>query len=356
MKSTPASKATQAADIIKEAIAAGEWKHDLPSERTLASELRISRSCLRQALKNLTDEGIVTQATQSRRRKILKLPSSKIDSPAQQVIFLTPKLELEATIPTLIQIAELRNILGKSGHTVTTLSPTFYNHQHVKGSSLRKFTDNYPGAKWVLHQSPQHVQRWFDQESIPAVILGSRFPDISIPNIDVDLQSACRHATGHLLAQGHHRLGLIRFRTHLAGDDFALQGMTEAIAANPQHNTIPAPTIIEHNFHSDNLATTLNNLYSTPTPPTALIAVNDHHFISTFTHLMHRGLRIPEDVSMICLTDNPELKHFQPLPTYYSSGQQRIKAIARHLLNPSVKSSILVVPEMIQGKSVAKKA
>lgn len=351
MNATPTSKSAQAKEIIKRSLAKGEWQDYLPSERALANELMISRACLRQALETLTLEGYIAQSEQSKRRKVLKQP--EIDPIHSHVIFLTSRPETEATVPSLIQIAELRNNLSKSDQKLSVVAPAFYSHQNVTDATMKKFVATYPDSRWVLHQCPEHVQRWFDKQSIPAIISGSRFGGVQLPVIDVDLKSACRHATGILIAKGHRRLGLIRFRTQLAGDDLAQEGMTEAIAGSTCSEEIQRPSIIEHNFHSENLASSLNKIYTAPAPPTALIAVNDHHFISTFTYLMSKGIRIPEDVSIICLADNPELKHFHPQPTYYSCGKKRIQAISKHLHAPTLHTKTLVSPEIIHGKSVA---
>ena len=351
MHSTPTSKSAQAKEIIKEALANGEWSNFLPSERTLASELMISRACLRQALETLTLEGYIGQSKQSKRREILKQPQT---NPTQsRIVFLTSRAESEATVPTLIQIAELRNHLTKVDQKLIVLAPSFYNQKNVTDATIQKFVDNYPQVRWVLHQCPEHVQRWFNKQRLNAIILGSRFEGIQIPIIDVDLKSACRHATGLLISKGHRHIGMIRFRTQLAGDEHALEGLHAAISGSRHSAEMQPITMISHNFHSDNLVNSLEKVYSSPNPPTALIAVNDHHFISTFTYLMSRGLRIPQDVSIICLADNPELKHFHPSPVYYSSGTKRTQAIAKHLQSPNLNTNTLVLPEIIQGKSIS---
>lgn len=353
MNKTPTSKSAQATDIIKSALAKGTWHKFLPSERSLASELMISRACLRQALHVLTLEGYISKAEQSKRRKILKTP--KVQSPRHQVVFLTSCKETEATIPTLIQIAELRSLLAKNKQQLTVVAPPFFQHENVTDRTLQSFIELYPDAHWILHQSPNHIQQWFSKQSLNAVVLGSRFPGITLPSIDTDLKSASRHAAGLLLAKGHTRIGLIRFRTKLAGDDFALEGINEAIQAYEHtHSTnVPYPIVIGHNFHSENLTTTLDRAYSSSTPPTALISVNDHHMVTAYTHLMNRGLSIPDDVSLISLTPNPQFKNFQPMPTHYSCGSQHVQAIVKHLAHPIPNFTKLILPEIIHGKTVS---
>ena len=158
-----------------------------------------------------------------------------------------------------------------------------------------------------------------------------------------------------LIAKGHRQIGLIRFRSHLAGDDLALRGMNQAIQSH-RGDPLPTPIVLSHNFHVERLTLALDKLYSSSLPPSALVVLNHHHFVTAFSHLMSRGIRIPGNVSIISLSHDTLLDRLSPAPVYYTVGERLIRDLTRLILNPtkgkSSKSSLLM-PEVMPGKTVS---
>lgn len=254
----------------------------------------------------------------------------------------------------LEQFAQLRHHLAKDDRPLEFISTPAYNQPQVSDKSMCQLTNEHPGAHWVLHQCPEHLQKWFAGQSIRATLLGSPFSGIDLPSIDIDFRSASRHAAGSLLSLDHRRLCLIRFRSHLAGDDLALNGIADALA---HHHDCPAPIVLSQNFHVDNLTSMLDRLYARPTPPTGIIVVNHHHFITAYSHLLSKGIQIPNQVSIVCLTHDTLMDRLSPRPTTYSVGDRLIKKLAQMVLNPSSTnqgSRIQLIPEMQAGKTICR--
>lgn len=352
MKGIPTNKATQTARILSDAIARGEWAKHLPGERSLSRELMISRGCLREALEILTNEGVLAPVEKSKRRTILK---SKQQSRSDQVVFFTPKAAHRATPLVLEQVARLRNYLAKEGRAIEWLTSKVFNNPRTSDRTMAELVGAYPDAHWVLHQCPAHIQEWFSNHRSNATVLGSLFPGVQLTSVDIDFFSASRHATGHLLAKGHRRLGLIRFRSELAGDNQAVEGLYDALRSHRSELTLPEPLIMSHNFHTERLMSRLDQVFSSRNRPTALIVLNHHHFITAFTHLLSRKLRVPEEVSLISLSHDKVLDRFSPKPVSYSVGERLIEKLVRIIINPALtaqKKSTLLVPEMMPGNSV----
>ena len=353
MNNIPTSKVAQAASIIREAVAQGEWAEYLPGERTLARELMISRACLRQALDSLTQDGTLAPVERSKRRAIAKRPRRKNINQTRKAIFFTPEPAHKAASLVLEKIAQLRYHLSKTNMTVELVSSPAFKHPQVSNATMQQLVNEYPEAHWILHQSPEHIQRWFEQQSIRATVLGSIFADIRLPSIDIDFQSASRHATGRLIAKGHKRICMIRFRSQLAGDDLAIHGIEQAIQSH-SGETLPAPLIMSHNFHVERLTLALDKLYASNHAPTGLIVVNPHHFVTIFSHLMSRGIRIPDDVSIVSLSHDPVLDRLSPTPVSYTAGDRLIRNLAQMIINPSSRNSksLMLIPELNPGKTV----
>ena len=56
----------------------------------------------------------------------------------------------------------------------------------------------------------------------------------------------------------------------------------------------------------------LDSLFGGPTPPTALILDEAFEFHATYHHLSRRGLKIPQDVSLVCTDADPGFAWCEP--------------------------------------------
>jgi len=347
----PTNKSAQTAEILKESILKGEFGSFLPSERALSEKLLISRNCLRDALEILTSEGIIAPPQRSRKRSILV----KVGENAPEIkrcLLLTPTSEHEAPPLFLEQLAKLRYLLAESNISVESISTGLMKRQDPS-EDLQSLTDAYPNTVFVLHQAPKLIQTWFQESKLPTVVFGSLFKNISLPNVEIDFRSSVRHAVNSLLRINHKRLAIIVTRTRLAGGDQALLGMHDAITNYGED--LPDPYVLRHDFNVARLTVELDKLISLKAPPTGLIIINHHHVLTTYSHLLSRGLKIPSQLSLISMVDDPTLQILSPSPSRYSAGKKVIKALAAKIASVHQKrrSSPLIVPEPVKGDTIA---
>lgn len=356
MKHIPSSKIDQAADIIRSAILSGDLVQVLPSERRLSEQLQISRASVRKALEALTREGMLAPVQASKKRLIIETAGVRKKVENKQVIFLSQKPAHESSSQVLEQFAQLNHYLSKAGYVAEMVTSGIFHYNQVLPEQMEELTARREGAHWILHQCPEHVQLWFAACGIRATVFGSIFPTVGLPFVDVDFCSAARHATGYLLARGHKRLGLIRFRSHLAGDDCAFQGMVDGLMSHAEYGALAAPQVLTHNFDVGRLTYELNQLFAKPDAPTGLLVVNFHHMVTVMTHLPSIGISIPEDVSIISLCHDEVLEYFSPKPTCYGCGEQLVMQQVRMVLGydsgACEDKGSLLIPEQIVGHSV----
>jgi DNA-binding LacI/PurR family transcriptional regulator len=96
-----------------------------------------------------------------------------------------------------------------------------------------------------------------------------------------------------------------------------------------------------------------------PQRPTAFVVSHTHHYATVATHLAIRGLRVPDDVSLICRSEDPFLQFLRPTPAFYRTNME----LAAKLLFEQVRHAIAgtakpgeqrqLVPELVGGGSVA---
>ena len=351
MSQIPRSKTGQLTKLLRQRLNSGDWSGQLPPERALADEYFVSRTTLRQALATLTDEGIIKAATSTRSGRKLTTPSIKRDTAqATQAIVLTPSLTGSPLL--LEQLAILRERLGPTGTQVHVQEAAALAGQEDPRYTLQRLINRRPEAIWVLHRMPMPVQRFFSNGKPPAMVFGSTFPDITLPGIDVDFHAAARHAAGLCLSRGLEHVTLLLHRTHLAGDARTIAAVTEQL----ERKGAPPPRILRHDFNRSRLMDRLDQaIVSRHTPCDALLISNQHHLLTALSHLLRRGVSIPDELSVICLSNDPVIERLSPLPCRYDPGPSLIKKLADSILtlaNGESAASHLIIPKLIHGETL----
>jgi len=138
--------------------------------------------------------------------------------------------------------------------------------------------------------------------STPLVIAGGR---VSIPRADTvanDDRAGGGMAGDHLLALGHRRLGFVGARS--AASDERLAGLEGRVAADTTGASV-AVTVLAGEPTEDAGARGVAALLEEHPDVTAVFAANDVMALGAMSELAARGLRVPEDVSVIGYDDTP---------------------------------------------------
>jgi LacI family transcriptional regulator len=181
------------------------------------------------------------------------------------------------------------------------LSPT--GHQHDREVSvldrLHGVTD---GALIILpEESSEELERLLDG-GYRFVVLDPLMPlDERIPSVSAAHTSGADQAMRHLLELGHRRIAQITGpRGWLATEDrrrgYRAALATAGILADPELEVEAQPEI-------EDGRTAAGHLLDLPEPPTAIFAFNDNIAIGTLQAARARGLRVPEDLSVVGFDD-----------------------------------------------------
>ncbi|MBN8459158.1 MAG: GntR family transcriptional regulator [Verrucomicrobia bacterium] len=353
MPNRPKSKSGQLSDLIRARIADGEWQTSLPSERRLAEEYFVSRTTLRGALKSLAAEGVIGSPSSTRSGRMVAAPAKRTNpNPAAgQVVILTPSLRES---PLLLEhLAVLRELLGNQGTQVHVREAARLAEESDPTVSLRRWAKDAPPTVWILHKMPRSVQQAAAGLKLKAIVFGTVFPGIDLPHVDVDFRAVARHATGRCLARGHRKLAVLVHRTHLAGDSAVIAAVGEELA----RAGAPPPVILKHDFNRSRLIDTLDHqIVPSAGRPDALLVVNQHHILTALPHLLHRGLRVPRDLSIVYLSNDPAVERLSPLPERYDLGDRLLRRLAKaaqESLAGGHPASAVLLPRLLKGETLA---
>jgi LacI family transcriptional regulator len=146
---------------------------------------------------------------------------------------------------------------------------------------------------------------------VPLVVvdpMGS--PAVDTPTIGAANWSGGLAATEHLLSLGHRRIGLIAGPPRLLCSRARFDGYRAALEAAGLR--VDDALVVPGDFHPESGFTGCAALLELPEPPTALFAASDQMALGAIEALRRRGLRVPEDMSVVGFDDLPEVRWSAP--------------------------------------------
>ena len=133
---------------------------------------------------------------------------------------------------------------------------------------------------------------------VPSVLLHARDSDASLPSVVPDEVGAAMTAVQTLLKHGHQRIGFINTMEPVPAATERLEGYRLALV---NHGIAFDPSLVAsctNGFPADGEEAT-PQLLDLPQPPTAIFCFNDRIAMGAYRAIGRRGLRIPDDISVI---------------------------------------------------------
>jgi LacI family transcriptional regulator len=135
-------------------------------------------------------------------------------------------------------------------------------------------------------------------------------PALDVPAIGAANWSGGLAATTHLLSLGHRRIGLVAGPSRLLCSRARLDGYRAALEG--AGIAVDESLIVPGDFRPESGFTACAALLDLPEPPTALFAASDQMALGAIEALRIRGLRVPQDMSVVGFDDLPEVRWSAP--------------------------------------------
>jgi LacI family transcriptional regulator len=349
------SLVAQTAAILRENILAGVWEDLLPGELELCERFQVSRVTLRAALDQLLREGWF-RSTQGKRRAITRERALKVSvKPSDSVVLLSPLPLQNIPASAIFWVDALRDHLGAAGYRLEVQASQACYSQHPE-HTLETLVHKCRPAGWVLYLSTAPMQQWFSERGQRCVISGSRHPKVELSSVDIDYAAACQHAVGLLAGKGHRRLALLMPHSNQAGNLESERGFTEA---GQKLRAQGVETMVAH--HDGSVAAiclALDGLVRAARPVTGFLVAKPAHVVTAVSHLLRRGVRVPQDVSLISRDDDPLLEHLVPSVTRYHTDPalfaRKISRIVVDMVRNGVRRrhDSRLMPTLIRGETL----
>jgi DNA-binding LacI/PurR family transcriptional regulator len=311
------SLADQAADYLRSALASKRWKGVLPGIRQLTAELKVSRTCLDRALARLTHEGLIEAGEAGHPRRIVERgDSAPQERKIRRVGCLLDVPLYNQDAPTREGMNAIREALDARGIEFTISRKTLRDLAQPR-SLLPGLIGHQQADCWMVQGASKDIIKWFTEQSLPFLCLGGRVRDLPVSAVGYDASSGVAAAVGHFVAAGHQRIVMPVpnwWRCDECGPSLSEEKFTERMKQAglrvgpfnlPLWDNTPAGWL-----------KLLDELFSF-TPPTAIIVHVVPMLVALQSFMMERGLRIPQDVSVILLAGTPTIDWMRPTVTHF---------------------------------------
>jgi DNA-binding LacI/PurR family transcriptional regulator len=319
MHRTPAKSgfrliSSQVAEAIVGRILAGELCAFLPGEIELAAHFNVSRPTVRIALRQLEAAGRIGPGHPGRRRAILMPQGIRDESRPGRVRIILSKPTGELPPSYQDSLADIRRRLQAAGHPVEVeYHRALWNTQHP-GKNMAPVFSASAACFLVLDPTPG-MEKWLEREQIPCVCLGGTYLH-NLPRVGSEGDITIVRAARELIALGHSRI------IYPIRDQYGIQ-MADALRGEMDRHALGREAVdCAPSWHGDaaNAVALYERLFNNPMPPTAFITLGILNLLPLITWLGHRGLRVPHDVSIIHLLDDPLLASIHPPLTCYKAS------------------------------------
>lgn len=285
----------QTTEHLREGLRGGRWRGQLPGAVRLAAELGVSINTLRAALRTVEAEGLVQMGANGRSRHVPS-KASRRKRPLRIGILLFDALATE-TGQTLEILLGLHHGLEAAGFTV------FFSTQTQCGlgydvKRIARYVKQERADAWVVTAGSRALLEWFAAQPEPALAMFGRCTGLPMAGVGLDKLPAMLAATRRLLACGHRRIVFICRRCQrVPVPEPNVRAMLAELAAYG--------CVVTGDFNLPDWEETpagLHSLFATlfrTTPPTALFLDETPFLIAAQQFLAQRGLRVPEQVSLV---------------------------------------------------------
>ncbi|MFJ8019347.1 LacI family DNA-binding transcriptional regulator [Streptomyces sp. NPDC096311] len=146
---------------------------------------------------------------------------------------------------------------------------------------------------------------WLARQRVPYVMVDPGVtPPTGVSTVSTTNGAGGRSATEHLLALGHRRIAVLGGRRHMLCSAARVEGYRAAMAAAGVQ--LPGGYVRFADFDAACAERLTYELLDMPEPPTAVFACSDEMAVAVIRAAARRGLRVPQDLSVVGFDDIPE--------------------------------------------------
>jgi GntR family transcriptional regulator, arabinose operon transcriptional repressor len=304
----PLSKSAAIRNHLVSELTAGRLKPGsiLPAESSLAESFQVARNTVRQALAEMEQQGFLRRE-QGRGTFVQEHARALLGRSLQVFALAAYDMQLPY-FTSMLRGFEAAN----ASSSIQTIACSTYNDVDKQASVILKLMDqNVEGLAIVPvanDLTSPHQIRQVQERGIPVVLCRRSVADCRAPVVAVPFDQVGRLAGEALLEQGHRRIGFL-----LVGAKSNVGAIYESGLREAMRTADPSAELLVHRCPrsgpgvvaaDDAVIEALEKFFDSPHPVTALFVSHDTLAEKAYLLAKQRGLRLPEDISLVGFGDS----------------------------------------------------
>jgi DNA-binding LacI/PurR family transcriptional regulator len=298
--------------------------------------LGVNHKTVEAALAKMEREGILVSRGSRRARGIV--PGAKITGARSlrlAIVLFEPE---EARTDYMI---EIRHELSEAGHSPFLADKCCVDFDSTP-EGIARYVNSVRADAWLLQSAPRAALEWFAVDTRPTFALFGTHADLDLADASPLTATAYQTAVRALTARGHRRIVLLaRPMRKIPKPGMPEKAFLESLAEC-------GVTVGDYHFPlwentKEGFLGCLDSIFKL-TPPTALIVQELVLFAAVQQFLAQRGLRSPDDVSLICTDPDPHFAWQEPSVAHFGMDSR-----------PWVAHAVRWAANISQGKDYRRK-
>ncbi|MCC3373106.1 LacI family DNA-binding transcriptional regulator [Cohnella sp. REN36] len=197
------------------------------------------------------------------------------------------------------------------------------------------------------------------KHGVPFVLLDREVPGVESDVVLGDSKEGARQLVKHLVAGGHREIAMINGSRSISSARDRLAGYLEALKLNDL--SFAEERVLEMSFGPRSDLSEIDAWLDWMHPlPTAIVAGNNVLAVEAIRSLQARGLRVPEDVSLVCFDELASYAEIDPFLTVISQQAYQFGYLGMQMLldriqtreEPGPWRKVVLPAELIVRRSV----
>lgn len=186
-------------------------------------------------------------------------------------------------------------------------------------------------------------------QGVAVVEVDRRLASVPCDAVVIDNERGAHEATTHLIELGHTRIALLGIETDWTTDAGRLAGYRRALADH--RLALDERLVVRIAVHAPDAAERIDALLANEAP-TAIFAANNRLAEEAWRVIRRRGLRIPDDVSLVGFDDVPWMEMVDPAITVveqptHELGRCAAKLLLRRLEQPAREPAVEILQPVL---------
>lgn len=342
---------------LRNEIIDGKYKinEKLPTESALMKRFNVSRYTIRRAVGDLENEHYIYRI-QGGGMFVQDWQRDWQSDEKNKIIGVVSTHLADYIFPSII--SGIDSVVAEKGYSLI-VGNTLNQHERERQTILNMLDLKIAGliiepTESALPNPNLDLYRQIQEYHIPTILFHSTYPDFSFPSLLTTDREAEKELVDYLIKLGHKNiLGVFQINDQQGLD--RMNGMIQAYQENDIPTTDANFVMYQSSDPYESIIKKIDLLLDSNQEITALACYNDQLATHLISHLQNKGLRVPDDISVIGFDNYEMAEIMSPSLTTANHpkrqlGQDAGKMILKMINDEKVESKIYH-PQIIKGTS-----